>query len=191
MAELRLGEGAPVLLDDEDLSKVRGHTWFPLTFHGTTYAVANIRGADGTRRQQRMHQLLLGAGPADIVDHRNRNGLDNRRHNLRLVSSVTSNRNRRGCTHASPEFKGVSWCAQTERWKATIRCTAGGSVRTVTIGRFVEETKAASAYDLFAIRYWGEDALVLNFPERREEYKRLTTNNPALNEMRKLAKEVG
>lgn len=96
MAELRLGEGALVLLDDEDLSKVRGHAWFPLTFHGTTYAVANIRGADGTRRQQRMHQLLLGAGPADI-----------------------------------------------------------------------------------------------NFPERREEYKRLTTNNPALNEMRKLAKEVG
>lgn len=48
-----------------------------------------------------------------VVDHINRNRLDNRIENLRAVSKAENNRNRAEC-------RGVSYCKQTGKWKAAL-----------------------------------------------------------------------
>ncbi|MCK4817243.1 HNH endonuclease [bacterium] len=82
-----------------------------------------------------MHRMILGLkiGDGKITDHINRNGLNNRRCNLRIVSSSESNRNKRG--YGKSKQRGVSWNEREKKWKVR-----------VTIGSFSNKTKAARAF---------------------------------------------
>jgi hypothetical protein len=85
------------------------------------------------------------------VDHRNHNGLDNRRSNLRLATGHQNQGNRRP-QGGSPRFKGVY--LSRSKWVAQIRF--GGSKR--YLGRFTVEEDAARAYDAAARLIFGEFA---------------------------------
>lgn len=87
-----------------------------------------------------------------IVDHKNQNGLDNQRSNLRYATYAQNLQNRRKHKVGSSKFKGVSlkhgrWCA---------RLTKNGC--TIQLGDFDTPEKAAKAYNEAAIRYFGEFA---------------------------------
>ena len=140
MAKIHMKSGV-ALVDDADLHLVEPYKWFILWSSNVAYAATYVRTGAG-RRQTRMHHMLIQPQQGLVIDHRDHNGLNNQRSNLRLVSLTTSNRNRR-CRSANQTsaFKGVSWCRQTSRWKAHIRHEAGG--RPTTIGRFDTEEQAA------------------------------------------------
>jgi hypothetical protein len=76
------------IIDKEDLYIVNDRHWH-LTKSG--YA----RSSD-TYNKVFMHNLILGFCPSTklVVDHINRNPLDNRKHNLRIVSHQTNLQNR-------------------------------------------------------------------------------------------------
>jgi len=57
------------------------------------------------------------------------------------------------------QYKGVSWWAPVNRWRARITIDR----KVVTIGRFLTELEAAAAYDRLASEHHGEYAK-LNFP---------------------------
>lgn len=61
----------------------------------------------------RIHQLICGRQKGMVVDHINRNTLDNRRCNLRLVDSSTNNRNR--CGYGSISYKFLSKYTRYDR----------------------------------------------------------------------------
>lgn len=61
-------------------------------------------------------------------------------------------------------FKGVSWCANANKWRAQIRPRLSKSSH---IGLFATEREAAIAYDAAATKEFGEFA-VLNFPKEGE-----------------------
>jgi len=143
--------GRVAYVDDADLPLVSPYRWTVWeSGHGGPYAIANIN-----RRIVKMHRLITGQAGMDHID---RDGLNNRRSNLRpaTMSQNIANTLSRG---GSSRFKGVSWDRVNGRWRAAI--TIAGQGR--NLGRYASEEEAARAYDAAALAAWGEYAR-LNFP---------------------------
>lgn len=81
MQEICLGSERPALVDDEDYGRVNQHSWH-VTSNG--YVASRVEG-----KIVLLHRFLLGLGPGQKtqVDHANRDRLDNRKLNLRFVTS--------------------------------------------------------------------------------------------------------
>lgn len=122
-------------------------------------------------RPSRCTLFLLG-GPE--TDHRDHDGLNNQRSNLRPGRGVNQ-RNARPQLGGTSQYKGVCWYTPLRgqgRWKAQIRAT--GMSR--HLGYFLSEVDAAHAYDTAARAAFGEYAVV-NFPIE-SRYELLTLTHP-------------
>lgn len=83
--------------------------------------------------------------------------------NCRWATRVQQMRNTRKRSNAkTSKYKGVSWCANVGKWRAQINGTPRSSKH---IGLFTSERSAALAYDLVAIKEFGEFASI-NFPRK-------------------------
>jgi hypothetical protein len=159
----RIAGGRVALVDDADLKLVSGYRWWALEVRGgqRTYAVTQIRVGD-RKRTIYMHQLITGW---TATDHRNHDGLDNRRRNLRRGHGRGRNHaNERPIRGGASRFKGVYRDRRRPGWFAQIKI--GG--RAQRLGSFNDEATAARAYDVAAIQAWGEYACV-NFPDQEQE----------------------
>lgn len=163
MKEIRLG-GAyrhlRVLVDDEDYDWLSGYSWCRNYGHNTNYAVARVGG-----RVQQMHRLILPPPPGIRVDHQNRDGLDNRRANLRLATPTQNQRNQAISTRNTSGYKGVSE-VRGKRLRRPFHAYIGLGGTTKSLGHFATAEEAASAYDTAARELFGEFALT-NFPLER------------------------
>jgi len=121
----------------------------------TLYAV-RWYGPRKARRLQLLHRELVGLafGDPECADHKNTNGLDNRRSNLRRTTQAKNAMNVRKCLEreTTSRFKGVSF--RGGNWRVYIR-EAG---RQRHLGVFASEEKAARAYDAAARALHGEFA---------------------------------
>jgi hypothetical protein len=109
-----------------------------------------------------MHKVVLPVPKGFVVDHINRDKLDNRRANLRVVTPKQNVWNsERGKNQGLSKYKGVTWDRRSKKWRAVL-CADGKHIR---LGYFTDEEDAARAYDRAALKYKGEFA-VLNFPEQ-------------------------
>lgn len=151
MKVINLPQGKTVLIDDGDFDKVKNYHW---CLSNGGYVVANIN-----KKKVYMHRFLLD-DPPGVVSHINKNELDNRRCNLRILSPAQLRHTdgpRRG---GSSSFKGVHWCYTRQKWVASIRVNGKGK----HIGYYNAETAAALAYDTDARLRFGSIAY-LNFPD--------------------------
>lgn len=168
--------GRAALVDDEDYELVSQLKWYakeesrPGRRPSGPYAMARItRG--GKRTTIQMHTLLTGWPE---TDHRDHDGLNNQRSNLRPGRGVNQ-RNARPQLGGTSQYKGVCWYTPLRgqgRWKAQIRAT--GMSR--HLGYFLSEVDAAHAYDTAARAAFGEYAVV-NFPIE-SRYELLTLTHP-------------
>jgi hypothetical protein len=69
-----------------------------------------------------LHRFVMDA-PADLmVDHRNHDGLDDRRSNLTVCTHAQNMLNRKGAAANSKSgFRGVDWYAHRGKWRARVR----------------------------------------------------------------------
>src|SRR6185312_15757077 len=145
-ARIALTRGAVTLVDEGDVALVSAHSWH---FDGK-YAVA----AAGLK----MHRLILRAPPDLLVDHRDGDGLNNQRSNLRLCSPSANARNAKK-KPGRRRYKGVTWTGVGFGWRATVSVDG----KKVSVCRLPSEEAAARTYDDLARLHHGEFACV-NFP---------------------------
>jgi hypothetical protein len=68
-----------------------------------------------------MHRLILQPPLDRCVDHRNRNRLDNRRGNLRVVTHAENMMNVGANKGSTSRYRGVSWNKRRSKWIASFR----------------------------------------------------------------------
>lgn len=146
--------GLVILVDQCDLDRVEAHQWYADRRSYTTYATAVI---DGSRTY--IHRFILDPGKGVEIDHINRNGLDNRRSNLRLCTRSQNMANARFAT--STGFRGAYADPKNNRFRAEIKADG----KRIHLGSFRTAESAARAYDEAATRLFGEFAQ-LNFPAK-------------------------
>ena len=84
-AMLELADGTVALIDPEDIGRVADYMWSLPHSRVAKHPVTTLCSERGTCDTIYLHRLIANAGPDDIVVHRNRNPLDNRRDNLAVM----------------------------------------------------------------------------------------------------------
>lgn len=162
-AEIPLTNGMVALVDAQDFERLSQYSW--RARKGSKpggpelyYASRRVPSAAGRGPEIHMHHDLLGPG---LVDHKDGNGLNNQRSNLRHCTQSQNLANARfGSKGKTSRFRGVSFHRAKGRWQAQSKLNQ----KKVHLGRFVSEEEAARAYDNFAREHFGEFAR-LNFPD--------------------------
>jgi hypothetical protein len=78
-----------------------------------------------------------------VIDHIDRNPLNNNVSNLRYVTSQINNRNRTKRKNCSSIYKGVNWNKPNRKWLATIRI----DYKRIYLGCYKSEIEAGYAYN--------------------------------------------
>ena len=152
--EIQLTQGKVALVDDADYEWLNQWKWYAKKERGTFYAVRGINKG-GDRRSIRMHRLILGlTDPKDFGDHKDMDGLNNQRNNLRKCSHAQNQRNRNGHRNSASKFKGVTFRTKDNMWYAQIKYNK----KLTHLGGFKTEIEAAQKYNEAATKYHGEFA---------------------------------
>lgn len=110
---IELTQGKETCIDLADWECVRQHRWWAIKNYNTFYAESRH-----DKVMIRLHNFILRT---EGIDHEDRNGLNNRRNNLRpstqsknLFNTTTRKSNSSGC-------KGVYFRIDSNKWAAQIR----------------------------------------------------------------------
>lgn len=148
MKKIKLTQNKYALIDDEDFDRVNQYKWHAVRSKNkiTFYA---------RRENQFLHQFILGSTG---IDHKNGNGLDNQKSNLRKATKSQNQCNRGKNKNNTTGYKGVKFDKPRNKFRARI-CINN---KTIFLGRFDTSEQAAKAYNEAAKIHHGEFA-VLNF----------------------------
>lgn len=151
MKEIILTQGKIAFVDDDDYEYLMQWKWFADKGHTTYYARAKWNN-----KHIKMHRLLLMVTDPEIhVDHKDHNGLNNQRSNIRLSNRSENKCNMRKIANTSSQYIGVTKVRGYAKWTAYING--------IHLGTFNSEIEAAIERDKKAIEFHGEFAK-LNFP---------------------------
>jgi hypothetical protein len=147
---------AYALVDDEDYERVTAEGIWHYTSgsKGKSYAAHGQMGVPNFL----LHNFILGRKG---IDHKNGNGLDCQKDNLRDASNSQNLANQGKHSNNKSGFKGVSWHKGARKWYAQI-CVYW---KVIHLGSFDNPIAAAKAYDTAAKEFFGEFARP-NFPMR-------------------------
>jgi hypothetical protein len=141
MKELHLTKGFVALVDDEDYYYLSNWQWH---IDEQGYAVRGNQW-HGKYITHYMHREVLKARAGQIVDHINRNKLDNQKRNLRKCSHRQNMANS-AARGGESVYKGVARCRG--RWRAYLDGKH--------LGVFDSEHEAAAMRDFWTVIRYGE-----------------------------------
>lgn len=154
IAFIPLTRGKVAIIDAADVPLVDGWNWCAVpSTTGGWYAYCS------GNKKVRLHQYLKPAPAGFVIDHRDRDGLNCRRSNLRFATAKQNAQNKRRPRIGTGAYKGVS--RHGGGWRARIVAENGR----LALGTFQTAEMAADAYDRAALELFGEFA-VLNFPAK-------------------------
>lgn len=168
--EIPLKHGYIAKVDAEDYERVRQFNWHA-HFDRKGDVVNNIYARrwfrhpeTGKSRGEFLHRFVMQVSDRSIqIDHKEHDGLDCRKHMLRMGSQSDNQHNQRLRRDNKTGYKGVTKHRECNRWVSTIV----NNGKTVYLGLHKTPEIAAKTYDVKAIELFGEFCH-LNFP--RSDY---------------------
>lgn len=139
-------------VDDEDYQLCVRHIWYlAIRKNDLKYAYAKINN-----NIVFLHNLIMPTVKAGIiVDHKDNDGLNNQKFNLRYATYSQNNTNRRhNRINFVSKYRGVTKKQSTGKYLAQISVRG----KNIHLGYFETEEMAARAYNLASKRYYGEFA---------------------------------
>jgi len=163
MKEIELSKGYITLVDDEDFEYLNQWKWLSLVRNNCSYAIRREK-VNGKIKVILMHNLIMPCRKGVLIDHKDRNSLNNQKLNLRFCNHKQNCANRTPC--GKSKYLGVYISIYVGKKHKTISYRADITIsrKTVHLGRHRSEIDAAKAYDKAAKIHHGEFAN-LNFPE--------------------------
>jgi hypothetical protein len=156
---IELTRGFEAIIDLDDYERVSKRKWHsmgkePYIYAASGYTVSKNRIAKGHTNKNNfvtLHRFIANAPEGTVVDHINRNTLDNRKSNLRVCSHSDNLKNLKVF---KVKFKGVS--------KDNKRGTFTVGLGKIKLRGFATESDAARAYDMIAKNIYKEYAYLNN-----------------------------
>jgi HNH endonuclease len=120
MQLIELSQGLDTKVDDDLYNWLNQCNWHAVVYENQSYAASWTRyDTSGKRRSLRMQNVILGVDPQElmikglIVDHEDRDGLNNQKYNLRIVTRSINSYNSRHSDNA--QF--IHWDGYRGRYK--------------------------------------------------------------------------
>jgi len=151
MKEIPLTQGKVALVDDEDYEWLSQWKWSYCKKEGYATRLCN-------RKRFYMHRVIMNTPTGMETDHKDRNGLNNKRDNLRICTVSQNHVNQPPSKINKTGYKGITFDKSSEKWRAQIKVNG----KHITLGRYTTPEDAARVYDNAAFEYYGEFAY-LNF----------------------------
>lgn len=142
------------LVDDEDFEYLNQWKWVAQDNKCTFYA-KRTSYADKKKVSIWMHRLILGITDKGVLsDHKDRDGLNNQKSNLRKATRSQNNANTNPKKNGTSKYIGVSFHKHSKKWHAAIQCNK----KLTNLGYHIYEIDAAKAYNEAAKILHGEFA---------------------------------
>lgn len=144
MKQIELTQGQVTIVDDEDFLYLSQFAWFAMKIGNTFYAGRKTRRAEGKVTTMMMHRLIMEVtDPKLKVDHKDWNGLNNTRDNLRIATNAQNVQNVGINKRNTSGYKGVHWETARRKWVAMLWVDK----RKKNLGSFSNIQDAVAAYD--------------------------------------------
>ncbi len=154
MMKIPLTQSAIAVVDDEDYTELSKTKWYLCRKEHRCYAYSKIGP---------MHRVILNASDGTEVDHKDGNGLNNQKNNIRLCTHTENMRNSAPPRFGTSKYKGVHWHTKNKEWRSRIVMNR----KPIWLGSHTSEIEAAEAYDKKAKELYGDFAR-LNFCDEQE-----------------------
>jgi len=152
-----------ILVSEEDFSDLSKYKWH-INTAGYAYKIN-----DG--KNQLMHRYIMKPSDDMVVDHKNGNRLDNRQKNLSICTTQKNCENKKiSKSKTSSKYLGVFYNKNNKKYHVT--CTH--DKKTYSLGYYNDENTAAKIRDIYIVQN-NLDHMVLNFPDKKEEYLKSDT----------------
>jgi hypothetical protein len=111
------------------------------------------RGYALSNKKITMHELVMGkkADKGYVIDHNDKNKLNNTSDNLHFVSAALNSQNKNKKENCSSQFIGVRIDKNTGNWVTTINLNK----HRIHIGTYKDQMEAAKVYDMYAINHYN------------------------------------
>mgnify|MGYP003635397357 CR=1 FL=1 len=151
VAYVPLTQGYEAIIDASDVHLVDGFNWYAGLRGNLIYAVANKKiGIKSTIVY--LHRIIMfGLGDFE-VDHKDRDGLNNMRCNLREATKSQNMHNKKKSCNNKSGFKGVSFYKNSGKWVARIKLNGNRTF----LGYFASPEEAHAAYCVASRKLHGE-----------------------------------
>lgn len=160
MKNIYLTKSKYTIVDDEDYEMLNQYKWYYDVNKNGTQRVLRTGYAGGKYTKYSMPRIIMNAPSSMVVDHVNRNQLDNRKTNLRVCTQRQNCMNAKQPSGKYTCYKGLKYYDKNpyRPWIARIRVnnkTYSGKFRST-------EEVAALDYNVLAKKYHGEYAVYNN-----------------------------